>query len=259
MRRSKVLDKLRAGEVIIMPQVGRFVSAELVELVGMIGFDCVWIDMEHKAFELDKLTRLILACRATDMDSMVRIIKGNYTNVVRILEVGATGLMLPHCMNAREAKEFVKMAKFSPLGRRAVDGVGVDASYGMADPVKYMQEANEQTFLVVQIEDPESVDEIENIVAVKGIDIIFIGPGDLSHGYGIFPDVRHELIENVVDRVASACKKEGKWWGMPVMSIEHGLKLIEKGARFLTRGADVYVLTEGFKKLREEALLLKSG
>jgi len=256
MRRSKILAKLRANESVIMPQVGRFITPEMVELVGMLGFDCIWIDMEHKSFELDLLSKLTLACRATDMDSMVRLVKGNYTNVIRTLEVGATGLMLPHCMSAKEAAEFVRMAKFQPLGRRAIDGVGVDASYGMAEPVKYLQEANDQTFLVVQIEDPEGVDDIEAIISVKGIDVIFVGPGDLSHGYGVFPDLKHELIQKVLDRLAILCEKAGKWWGTPILSLEHGQHLIEQGARFLTFGADVYVLIEGFKKLYQESSLL---
>ena len=113
-RKSRVLEKLRRDEWIIIPQVGQIPSFKIVEMLGMIGFDAVWIDMEHKDFGYDTLAQMTLACRATGMDPVVRIVKDGYTSVIRPLEAGAAGLIIPHCMSPKEAAKFVRWAKFAP-------------------------------------------------------------------------------------------------------------------------------------------------
>jgi 2-keto-3-deoxy-L-rhamnonate aldolase RhmA len=102
VKENLVLKKLRKDEVVSVVGIGAFPYASLVEMVGKIGFDCIWFDMEHRPFGLPELCQMTLACRATGMEAMVRIVKGNYTSVMKPLETGATGLMLPHCMSAKQ-------------------------------------------------------------------------------------------------------------------------------------------------------------
>lgn len=246
-----VLKKLRKDEVVSVVSIGAFPYASLVEMVGKIGFDCIWFDMEHRAFGLPELSQMTLACRATGMEAMVRIVKGNYTSVMKPLETGATGLMLPHCMSAKEARQIVSWAKYPPQGRRGFDNAGPDGNYLMTEPVEYIQQANQETFLVVQIEDKEAIESIEEIASIEGIDIIFIGPGDLSLSYGVFPDFNHKKIKDAIRKVAEATQKYGKWWGMPFGTEEQGHSLVEKGARFLAGGSDIRVVLEGFQRRRE--------
>lgn len=251
MKKNLVLKKLRKGQIISVVGIGTFPCASLVEIVGRIGFDCVWFDMEHRPFGLSELSQMTLACRATGMETMVRIIKGNYTSIMKPLETGATGLMIPHCMSAEEAQQAVSWAKYPPLGRRGFDNAGPDGDYLMADPAEYIHQANQETFLVVQIEDKEAIESIEEIASVEGIDIIFIGMADLSLSYGVFPDFNHKKIEDAIKRVAEATQKYGKWWGMPFDTEEQGCSLIEKGARFLSCGGDIVAILEGFQKTRK--------
>ena len=251
MRRSRVLEKLRRDEWIIIPQVGQIPSFKIVEMLGMIGFDAVWIDMEHKDFGYDTLAQMTLACRATGMDPVVRIVKDGYTSVIRPLEAGAAGLIIPHCMSPEEAAKIVRWAKFAPEGLRGVDGAGVDGNYIMMDLPQYVKDANRETFLVVQIEDREAVECVEEIAAVKGIDVLFVGPADLSQSYGVFPHFDHPLILTAIDKVAEAATRHGKWWGIPVGSVDHAREMIGKGARFLAHGAEVIVLTEGFRAIKD--------
>ena len=251
MKENLVLKKLRKDEVVSVVNIGAFPYASLVEMVGKVGFDCIWFDMEHRSFGLPELSQMTLACRATGMEAMVRIVKGNYTSVMKPLETGATGLMIPHCKSAKEAKEIVSWAKFPPQGRRGFDGADSDADYLMADPVAYIKQANQETFLVVQIEDKEAIESIEEIASVDGIDIFFIGPGDLALSYGVFPDFNHKKMTNAIDKVAEAAQKYGKWWGMPFGTEEQGQPLIQKGARFLSCGADIIAVLEGFQRRRK--------
>lgn len=251
MKENLVLKKLRKDEVVSVVNIGAYPCASLVEMVGKVGFDCIWFDMEHRAFGLPELSQMTLACRATGMEAMVRVVKGNYTSLMKPLETGATGLMIPHCRCAEEAKEIVSWAKFPPQGRRGFDNAGPDADYLMSDPVEYTRHANQETFLVVQIEDKEVIDSIDEIASVEGINVLFIGPGDLSLSYGVFPDFNHEKIENAINKVAEATQKYGKWWGMPFGSEEQGRSLVKKGARFLSCGSDITVVLEGFQEKRE--------
>lgn len=252
MNRNKLLTKLRNGECVIIPETGHFASYKLLEMMGLIGFDGVWVDMEHKEFGLDHLGVLTLACRVTGMESVVRIAKGNYVDLIRPLETGATGIVIPHCMNETEAREIVRNARFSPIGCRGFDGVGPDARYRTVSIEDYRKWANEEVLLVVMIEDREAVEDVDAIASVPGIDILYIGPADLSQSYGHFLEFEHILMKKAIDKVASAATKNKKWWGMPAMNAERFHKMRKKGARFFTYGADLFVLKDGFCKIKEE-------
>lgn len=257
MRKSITLQRLHAGKPVHVVQIAKFATPEFAELMGILGFNCLWIDMEHKAFEMEKLLGINAGARAGNVDTMVRIIKGNYTNIVRPMEAGATGLMIPHCMSAEEARRIVQMSRCQPLGRRALDMVGVDADYGLMKPEEYFRWVNEETFIVVQIEDREAVDDIEEIAEMEGIDVIFIGPLDLSHSYGLAPQFNHPKIRDAIKQLAKAVEgKSNKWWGTPASSPDHAKELLDMGARFMTSGSDIGVILEGFKKNREDFALL---
>lgn len=251
MRKNKVIEKLKKGDCISVVNIGFFPCSSIVEIAGNIGFDCVWFDMEHRSFGLKELSEMILACRTTDMEAMVRIVKGGYTSVMKPLETGATGLMIPHCFNAEEAQQFVNWAKYLPKGKRGFDNAGPDADYLMANPSEYIQHSNKETFIVAQIEDKEAVECIEEIASVDGIDILFIGLADLSLSYGIPFQFENEILKNAIDKVAKATAKYNKWWGLPIGSVEYGKRMIDKGARFFAHGADIIAIKDGFLQYRK--------
>ena len=252
VRRSKVLEKLRSGHYVHVPMIGQIPHWKVAEMVGLVGFDGLWLDMEHKEFSYETLALMMLACRATDMDAMVRVVKGTYNCYIRPLEAGATGLMVPHVTSGDEAHAIVSMCKFQPMGRRAIDGANIDANYTLAAPADYLAVSNRETFLVVQIEDREAVDEIDAIAATPGIDVLFIGPADLSHSYGLYPTGGQDVVEEAVAKVADACARHGKWWGLPCSDRAHAQALLARGARFLTAGSEVVALAQAFTRLKRD-------
>lgn len=183
-RINRAKQALLKGETIPVAEVNRVASPLIVEAISLAGFGCVWIDMEHSHTGLDDLSHMIMAARAADIDLVVRIPHGPYNQVVKTLELGANGLIWPHCKSAEEARNLVHMAKYRPLGLRGMGG-GRDWNYGKDVLEEYVVWANEQTLLGVMIEDADGVDNVESIAAVEGIDLLFVGPGDLSHSYGI--------------------------------------------------------------------------
>ena len=131
-----------------------------------------------------------------------------------------------------------------------MDGGNSDAHYSLSPLSDYLREANENTFVIVQVEDPEAIDSIEKIAGVDGIDALFVGPTDLSQALGVPGQLDHPKITEIIARVADACRKKRKNWGLPV-TLETVPKYLEMGARFLACGADVLGLREYYRELRK--------
>lgn len=248
MRNSKTLRKLRAGQpVFCLKSV--YAEPDIVEIMGYLGADVVWICNEHLGIDPECLKNLMRAGRAGDVDVMVRRAFGNYDDLIQPLEMGAAGLMIPHCRNAEMAREVVRQTRFYPLGRRGVDGVSGDSCFGTAAMADYMAHVDRETFLMVQIEDAEAVDEIEAIAAVDGVDILFIGPADLSQSLGIPGDFKNGKIREAIRRTAAACREHGKWCGTSGLDYDYMRELLETGVHFITAGSDYGFVKNGVSEV----------
>ena len=248
MVNSRVLRKLRAGEFAAVAGQSRLADAWLSEVIGRIGYDCIWFDMEHRTFGYDVLPAVSLACRHTGIDLMVRILKTGYDAPMRALECGANGIMVPHVRSADEARQWVDWVRFPPLGRRGLDGVGADADWGFADTRDHIRHGNDEVFLALQIEDREAVDCVEEIAAVPGFDLLFIGPGDLTLSYGVPLEFGHPVIEAAFERVARAAATHGKWWGTTSATPADAQRVVDRGGRMFTAGGDHGALVNGLQQ-----------
>lgn len=247
MIKSKVREKLRAGDFVKVVGVNRVTDPWIAEVVGQLGFDVVWFDMEHRAHDFDVIDGLSLACRATGIDLMVRICKNGYTSIMRALEFGANGIMIPHCCSEAEARQWVQWSRFPPAGNRGFDHAGADADYGLSDAMEYLNHQNNEIFLAVQIEDKEAVDRVDEIAAVDGVDLLFVGPADLSISYGFPLQRQHPAIQAAIDRVANAAEKRGKWWGTVTETPEAAQTELNRGARMITCANDHFLLVHGLR------------
>lgn len=248
MRQSRVLKKLRAGEVVSCIKV--HFDAQSSDIAGLSGIDCVWIDREHLAQDWSGHQAHILAAKSHDMDLLIRVSRGSYSDHIKPLEMDATGIMVPHVMGLEDAQKVVQMTRFHPIGRRALDGGGPDGRYAMMDYQDYIKQANDQRFVIVQIEDPEPLEELEDIAALDGIDMLFFGPGDFSQGIGAPGDWNHPRLLEARKRVAQVAQKHGKYAGTPG-NMDNFEELIELGYRFINIGADVVGLGQYFKQQME--------
>src|SRR5690606_12095425 len=174
-RTSRICEKLRRNEPVLITTL-HLMDAAIYEMASQMGFDGLWIDMEHHAHSLETAQAMMRAARVGTSDVMARPAKGEFMRMGRLLEAGAQGIMYPRCDNAAEAAELVKWSKFPPLGSRGFDGSGPDNTFGSAPASTYTDHANRNTFLVAQIEDPAALDNVEEIAAVPGIDVVFLGP-----------------------------------------------------------------------------------
>lgn len=233
---------MREGGVAVSTKCN-FDDPREAEIAAACGFDCVWIDLEHVPASMNTVNEFVRAAKIYDCDVLTRVSRGSYSDMIRPLEADSTGIMVPHLMSLEEAKKIVYYTKFHPVGRRPVDGGNADAGYVCNDMADYIKTANEQRFVVVQIEDPEPLAELEEICALPGIDMIFFGPADFTQGIGkpfCFADP--EVMETK-RLVAATARKHGKFAGT-VGGTDNFEELVKMGYQFINIGADVVALYE---------------
>lgn len=214
MTPSLVRQKLNRGETVLTAKAC-YADPELVEVIASAGFDAVWICLEHKRVDPSVMYSLVQACRLGGADALVRVKPANHADLLWLLESGARGLMLPRVRHPDEVREVVAAMKFPPLGRRGADVVHADAAFGRLPLPEYLANANHETFLVVQIEEPEVVPHLDTIAAIPGVDVLFVGPGDLTLGFGQNGPTDNSDVMRVAAAVGEACRRHGKRAGIP--------------------------------------------
>jgi 4-hydroxy-2-oxoheptanedioate aldolase len=257
MRPSRVLAKLRAGGVASCTKLN-LSDARAAEIAAFCGFDCVWVDLEHVPNTLHDIENAVRAAKAHGADTVVRVARGSYSDLIHPLEMDAAGIMVPHVMSAADAKQVARFTKFHPVGRRPLDGGNTDGAWCKVPLGDYLRQANEQRLVIVQIEDPEPLAELDEIAATPGIDMLFFGPGDFSQGIGAPGAWDDPRIADARRRVADAARKHNKFAGT-VASPANLAQLVAEGYRFLNVGADVIALGEYFQRMAQAFADLGGG
>jgi 4-hydroxy-2-oxoheptanedioate aldolase len=250
---NRVLQRLREGRYVLCGSPTPYSSPKIPEMMGHIGFDCLWIDMEHQDYSWDQAFDMGLACRASGMESMIRVRKEGDHSYYRAFEAGATGIMVPHVRTIEEAEQALRFSRFSPVGLRGIDGVEASARYSLAPMDSYMEWTLRETFVMFQVEDTESLDILDETLKMDGLDGLFLGPGDLSQSLGVPLQFDHPRMLEARKLVAAKAKEYGKFWGMPVGDAARAKQLFdEEGAQFFACGAAIILLKAGYEQIRAD-------
>jgi len=255
MRPSRVLKKLRSDEPVCCVKLNLSDPAA-AEIAALCGVDCVWLDREHVAADLSAIGNQIRAAKMHDVDALVRVPRGSYSDLVHPLEMDATGIMVPHVMGLEDARRVAWQTRFHPIGRRPIDGGNSDGAYCMISASDYVRQANRERFVIIQIEDPEPMDELEEIAQVEGIDMLFFGPGDFSHAIGALGDMSHPRVVEARRLIPEVARRHGKFAGT-VASPATLAETIALGYQFVSVAADVVALSETFTRAMRAFVELK--
>ena len=245
LRSSRILRELRAGKSPTCLKLN-LADPRIVELAGLAGVSAVWVCNEHVTNDWFNVENQIRAAKLHDVDSIVRVEKGSYSDYVKPFEADATGIMVPHVTTADEARHIVEMTRFHPLGRRAMDGGNIDGQYCQAPLADYLAHSNSERLLIFQIESPQALENVEQIAAVPGFDGLLFGPGDFSHLLGKPGQINDPVVVAARKRGAAAARAGGKW-AMSAGMLASRAALEEEGYRVFNLGADVIALGEYFK------------
>ncbi len=245
IRHSRILKKVRANQTATCLKLN-LADARAVEIAGLSGTDAVWLCNEHVPNDWLNMENMIRAARVHDVDCIVRVSKGSYSDYVKPFEAGATGIMVPHVGSADEARKIVEMTRYQPLGRRPIDGGNIDGAFCMIPTADYIGQCNAEQFIILQIESPEALASVEEIAAVPGFDALLFGAGDFSHLIGKPGQVGCAETGAARKRVAAAARVNGKFAMTPGL-IAPWQEQAAEGYNVFNLGADVIALGDYFR------------
>ncbi len=228
-------------------------------MIGQAGFDCVWICLEHRQLDPSVIKSLMLACRASGCDCLIRIKPRDHTSLAHLIESGARGIMVPQVRDLEEAQQVVEMMKFPPLGRRGFDPIHSDADMGKASLEEYVRHENENTFLAIQIETPEVLPHIDAIAATPGVDMLFVGLGDLSANMDLLGQMDHPKLKEIVRQTGEACLRNGKAGAINCSDRAERERLWGQGYRFFNVASDFRFIRQGLDASIEDARNWEKG
>lgn len=214
------------------------------EALGSVGFDFLVVDMEHTPIDTPQMIGILQAIAGTPAQAIVRPPWNDAVMVKRAMDAGAQTLLFPFVQNADEAKRAVASTRYPPDGIRGVAGTHRGSRYGTIP--NYLQRANAEVCVIVQIETLPAFGQLQAIAAVPGVDSIFIGPGDLSASMGFLGDIGNAAVQDKLKEGAQACKRLGKPSGIIGMNPDMAGKFIEYGFSWVAVGSDMgYMVSRG--------------
>lgn len=231
------------------PLIGTLItlaSPEVAEIFSLSGFDWLFIDMEHGTLSTSDVQRNIQAIK-NDCLAIVRVPENSSVWIKKALDTGCDGIIIPQVNTVEDAKKAVNAAKYPPLGARSV-GITRAHTYGISFQ-EYVKTANEKVALIIQIEHIDGVNNLQDILKVKGIDGVLIGPYDLSGSINVLGEVLNKPVQEAISKIKKLCKVKDIPFGIFVMNAELAKKEINDGCSFIAVGIDTVLLANGAKKI----------
>jgi 4-hydroxy-2-oxoheptanedioate aldolase len=251
MRRS-IKELLATEEIIRLFAISRVFDPILVEMFARTDkYHGFWLDQEHAGGTSHNVNVAALAARACDVDMFVRMPPTGYWQVTQCLEAGASGVMGAQITSAEHAREFVTWTKFAPAGVRGLNNSGSDANYTRITQAQFVEQANRDVLVSIQIETASALEEVEEIADLEGVDFLFVGPSDLSLALGVVGDFHHPRLWEAMERIAQACQKAGKTWGCVTPDPKFADRAISLGCRLPSMGHEILAMRRGVDALQE--------
>ena len=254
MRLNTTRERLAKGETVYGCGLQVYRAPEIPRLFATAGFDYVFIDMEHGSFNLETAHDMIISCKLAGITPIVRVGEVQYTLCARLLDQGAQGIILPRVEDPEVLEEALSWLRFPPLGKR---GFGINPTmidYEARSMPEIIEHQNRETLAVVQIETVRAVEAADELISLKGLDVIMIGPADLSISLGIPGQFDNPLLVEAVDKVIAACNRHNVVPGIQTRGVAMAKFWVERGMRFVGVAAEHVFLLE---KCREAMAALR--
>lgn len=235
IRPNHAKEKLARGEIVTC--LAGVDTPQLVDFVGQIGVDAVWLEAEHGPVSFEDIGNLSRAADLWGMTSVVRIGSPDYNTIYRTLDMGAMGIVVPHVDTVEEALAVVDGAKYAPVGRRGM--YGPRQSYGVSD---YFEKANDQTMIIVLIEDIKAIHNLDKILAVEHIDVFHIAPSDLAQSMGHIGNYEHPDVKRVIEKSIAKIIESGNIAGTTVNAKDVG-RYKTQGVKFFYTGLNGWIMS----------------
>ncbi len=242
--RNHMKEKLARNEVVASMTVRFSRSIEIAQIAASAGFDTLYVDLEHNTLSIDTCCQICVSAQQIGLTPLVRVPANTPDYICRVLDGGAMGVITPHVRSAAEARAIVDMVKFPPLGRRSAGGALSHYQYRSFPPADTNAAMNEATSLVVMLETAAALENVEEIIATDGVDMLLVGSNDLCAEMGITGQYDHPLLHDAFARSIEAARKAGKHVGIGGLAARDDLmtRFVRMGARYVSTGTDLAFL-----------------
>lgn len=248
----RIKQLLAEGQFVRLFGVGQLMTPKLIEIVGEHGgFDGLWIDAEHAGLGMKDFEIATMAARAYGMDHFVRLPATDYASIMRPLEAGAGGVMISMARSPAEVEQAVRWAKFWPRGERGMNGGNRDGRFGLMPMAEYAARANAETFIGIQIETAGALASVNEIARIPDVDLLFVGPADLSQLLGVPGDFENPRCLEAIERVARACAEAKKPWGIVPRGTDYAERMKGWGCKMFVFGLDIHVVHAGIRVMKD--------
>ena len=246
MSTNRLLDSIRQGRPIVGS--AHMIRDEAVtESLRGVAADFLLVDMQHVAFGLESLQRVLIALNPTELGVLVRVPSNNHTTIGQVLDLGAAGVIVPMVNTKDDAIAAVAAAKYPPDGIRSWGPRRVASFHG--DAASYARTANDSVLIFAQVETKESVDNLDAILAVPGLTGVMIGPADLAISLGYMHDRDNQVVQDTIQAVLDRCLEVNVPFGYFAPNIERAVHWIERGALIINCSSDATFIAEGFSRV----------
>ena len=245
MSRS-IWQRLASDETACVMSMGAFPDPKLVEVAGRIAkIDGIWIDQEHSGITQRCLEMLLIACRAVGLDAFARVAPTDYPTIMRPMEAGCSGVMVAQIRTLAQVEQVVRWSKYPPVGERGLFIGNAESRYGTVAPAEHVTRANRERWLAIQIETVEAIDLAESIARTDGVDLLFVGPGDLACCLGVPGEAMHPKCVDALQHVSAACANAGVPWGALSRDPVHAEYCRKLGCQLFSLMSDMDIVHRG--------------
>ena len=243
---NSLKEKLARGETALSLIVRLVSSPEIAMLIQSCGYDSFYIDLEHNMFSIETTSRICCAALLAGIAPLVRVPSLAPETIARVLDGGALGVIVPHIETAAQVREIVALARFAPLGRRSIGGPLPHLGFRKLPILEVQQAMNEATMVAAMLETRAALDNVEEIAAVPGLDMLLVGANDLSSELGVTGQFDHPKIGEAFDKVIAACRRNGIAAGIGGLAARSDLiaEYVRRGARYVSAGSDFQLLQD---------------
>lgn len=257
MQKNTVKEILRQGGLVYGTALSGSFDAELPFMLKAAGLDMFFVDTEHSTADYHQIQTLCRVARGAGIVPLVRVTENVPHLITRTLDAGAMGLVIPRVHSAAQGRAAVDAMKFPPRGNRGFGMRGIITDYQWTNAADEMNSADHETLVALQIESTQGLAAVDEIAAIPDVDVLFVGPFDLTISMGIAEQFRSEEFWNAVDRVVAACRRAGIAAGIHIADIKLVREARRRGVRFLLYSSDATVLFRAYRdavgELRKDA------
>jgi 2-keto-3-deoxy-L-rhamnonate aldolase RhmA len=247
MINTKFRERIKNGDTLISTMLSMIRNPGWVPALGDLPFDFLTIDMEHSPYSDSQVADLLAVIKASGTPSVVRIPRPQWHFVTRVFDSGASGVLVPYCETAEEVREVVSAARWRPMKGRLVERAMETGEFPSDATREHLEEFNQGHVVMIGIESVPAVENLDAILDVGGIDVVFIGPADLSTSMGIPRDFDHPEFDRMMSEIIDRCLARGVQVAANFASLEQSAKWASRGLNLVIHAADFRVLYDGYK------------